>query len=153
MVVFALNRMSRLFYHRPSSSHRERGLYCILATTIPRIANPTNITNYGSTQTTANNRASESSKRKTDKSHYLHTYITLTIIQQKVLLSLYSPRTAVQSWQVRVLSLQMVFSIASEQFLIRIYGHVLTSMPTVRSNENHGVTQGTRNLGADGFTT
>jgi hypothetical protein len=110
-------------------------------------------TNYGSPQTTANNRASESSKRKTDKSHYLHTYITLTIIQQKVLLSLYSPRTAVQSWQVRVLSLQMVFSIASEQFLIRIYGHVLTSMPTVRSNENHGVTQGTRNLGADGFTT
>ncbi|KAB2104517.1 hypothetical protein AG0111_0g7619 [Alternaria gaisen] len=56
-------------------------------------------TNYGSPHTTADNRASESSKRKTDKSHYLHTYITLTIIQQKVLLCLYSPRTAVQSWQ------------------------------------------------------
>jgi len=110
-------------------------------------------TNYGSPQTTTNNRASESGKRKTDKSHYLHTYITLTIIQQKVLLSLYSPRTAVQSWQVRVVFLQMVFSIASEQFLIRIYGHFLTSIPTVRSNENHRVTQGARKLGADGFTT
>jgi hypothetical protein len=73
-------------------------------------------TNYGSPQTTANNRASESSKRKTDKSHYLHTYITLTIIQQKVLLSLYSPRTAVQSWQVRVLFLQLVFSLPVSNF-------------------------------------
>ncbi|CAI9629556.1 unnamed protein product [Alternaria burnsii] len=56
-------------------------------------------TNYGSPQTTANSRASESSKRKTDKSHYHHTYITLNLIQQKVLLSLYAPRTAVRSWQ------------------------------------------------------
>lgn len=64
-------------------------------------------TSHGSLPTTASSSASESSSRNTDKSHYLHTYISLTIISQKVLLNLYSPRTAVQSWLVRIFSFQL----------------------------------------------
>jgi len=59
-------------------------------------------TNYSSPQTVGSSVASDSGQRNTDGSHYLHTYVTLTIISQKVLLSLYSPRTAVQSWEVCV---------------------------------------------------
>jgi hypothetical protein len=67
-------------------------------------------TNNGSHPTNASNSASESSNRNTDKSHYLNTYISLTIISQKVLLSLYSPRTAAQSWLVRIPFFQLDFS-------------------------------------------
>ena len=62
-------------------------------------------TSYSTPQTPASSAVSDSDQRHTDGSHYLHTYVTLTIISQKVLLSLYSPRTAVQSWEVSVLSL------------------------------------------------
>jgi hypothetical protein len=72
-------------------------------------------TSYSSPQTTASSSASEHSRHNTDGSHYLHTYVTLTIIQQKVLLNLYSPRTAVQSWEVCVLSLHFEHSIAGKQ--------------------------------------
>jgi hypothetical protein len=85
-------------------------------------------TNYGSPQTTASSSASESNKRNTDKSHYLHTYITLTIISQKVLLSLYSPRTAVQSWQVRVLFFQLGCPLLATGFSYMSMAMSLTSI-------------------------
>ncbi|KAI4667152.1 uncharacterized protein J4E79_001836 [Alternaria viburni] len=62
-------------------------------------------TNYSSPQTVGSSAASDSGQRDADGSHYLHTYVTLTIISQKVLLSLYSPRTAVQSWETKITEL------------------------------------------------
>ncbi|KAF1945611.1 hypothetical protein EJ02DRAFT_451329 [Clathrospora elynae] len=56
-------------------------------------------TSYGSPQTNGSNSTSESDKKSTAEMRYFPTYINLTLISQKVLLSLYSPRTAVQSWE------------------------------------------------------
>jgi hypothetical protein len=57
-------------------------------------------TSYGSPQTTTSSKNSDSSSRSIDESHYLLTHINLTLISQKVLMTLYSPRTAIQSWEV-----------------------------------------------------
>ena len=56
---------------------------------------------YNSPQTTTSDDKSDPGSRNMDESHYLLTHIHLTLISQKVLLSLYSPRTAIQSWEVR----------------------------------------------------
>jgi hypothetical protein len=45
--------------------------------------------------------SARSSTSQVDESVYLVAYINLNLISQKVLLTLYSPRTAVQSWEVR----------------------------------------------------
>jgi hypothetical protein len=58
-------------------------------------------TRYSSPQTTTSSIDSDPRRGSTDESNYLRTYIDLTLISQKVLFSLYSPRTATQSWQVR----------------------------------------------------
>ncbi|KAF1832463.1 fungal-specific transcription factor domain-containing protein [Decorospora gaudefroyi] len=47
----------------------------------------------------ASSNGSEPNRRSADETHYLNTHISLTLISQKVLLSLYSPRTASQSWE------------------------------------------------------
>lgn len=59
-------------------------------------------TSYSPPQNNASSSTSESSRQGTGESHYFVTYIDLTLISQKVLLNLYSPRTAIQSWEVRV---------------------------------------------------
>ncbi|KAG9186065.1 hypothetical protein G6011_02621 [Alternaria panax] len=56
-------------------------------------------TNYGSPQTNTSSNASEGSNRDADGDHYSYTYVTLNVISQRVLLCLYSPRTAAQSWE------------------------------------------------------
>lgn len=56
-------------------------------------------TSYESPQSSARSSASQSD-RGTDDSSYLVAYINLNLISQKVLLSLYSPRTAARSWEV-----------------------------------------------------
>ncbi|XP_014555881.1 hypothetical protein COCVIDRAFT_38446 [Bipolaris victoriae FI3] len=55
-------------------------------------------TSYESPQSSARSSASQSD-RGTDDSSYLVAYINLNLISQKVLLSLYSPRTAARSWE------------------------------------------------------
>jgi hypothetical protein len=75
-------------------------------------------TTYGSPQTNASSNASESSRRNSDQSHYFYTYITLTIISQKVLLHLYSPRTAVQSWEVCMLSFHSNHILVAQPLLV-----------------------------------
>ena len=57
-------------------------------------------TSYSSPHATTSSSTSEADGRSTEDSRYLITYINLTLISQKVLLNLYSPRTAVQSWEV-----------------------------------------------------
>lgn len=58
-------------------------------------------TSYGSPQANTSSSTSEAGGRSVEDSRYLITYINLTLISQKILLNLYSPRTAVQSWEVR----------------------------------------------------
>ncbi|KAE8837832.1 hypothetical protein PTNB73_04160 [Pyrenophora teres f. teres] len=56
-------------------------------------------TSYSPPQTNASSSTSESGRQGTGESHYFVAYIDLTLISQKVLLNLYSPRTAIQSWE------------------------------------------------------
>ncbi|KAH7551505.1 hypothetical protein BM1_09821 [Bipolaris maydis] len=56
-------------------------------------------TSYESPQSSARS-ITPQSDRGTDDSSYLVAYINLNLISQKVLLSLYSPRTAARSWEV-----------------------------------------------------
>jgi hypothetical protein len=58
-------------------------------------------TSYSSPQTTTSSENSDSRRGSMDESHYLHTYVNLTLISQNILLTLYSPRTATLSWEVR----------------------------------------------------
>ncbi|RMZ69507.1 fungal specific transcription factor domain-containing [Pyrenophora seminiperda CCB06] len=55
-------------------------------------------TRYSPPQNTSSN-SSESGRQGTGGNHYFVTYINLSLISQKVLLNLYSPRTATQSWE------------------------------------------------------
>ncbi|PZD28374.1 fungal specific transcription factor domain containing protein [Pyrenophora tritici-repentis] len=56
-------------------------------------------TSYSPPRTNASSSTFESGRQSTGESHYFVTYIDLTLISQKVLLNLYSPRTAIQSWE------------------------------------------------------
>ncbi|CAN9174537.1 unnamed protein product [Alternaria alternata] len=52
-----------------------------------------------SPQTTRDSRTSESGQRDLGRDHYLINHVNITIISQKALLKLYSPRTAARSWE------------------------------------------------------
>ncbi|KAL6157198.1 hypothetical protein ACJQWK_06830 [Exserohilum turcicum] len=58
-----------------------------------------NRTSHSSPQMSMSSTSSQSGKSATDGSIYFITYTNLNLISQKVLLGLYSPRTAVQSWE------------------------------------------------------
>lgn len=53
-----------------------------------------------SPQTSRGSQTSESGQRDPGRDHYLINHTNITIISQKALLELYSPRTAARSWEV-----------------------------------------------------
>lgn len=57
-------------------------------------------TEYKKSQTPVNSGNSETSSRNPNLRRYLISHINITVISQKALLNLYSPRTTVQSWEV-----------------------------------------------------
>jgi hypothetical protein len=61
-------------------------------------------TGYNSQQTTRSARTSEAGQRVPNQHRYLINHINIRIISQKALLELYSPRTAAESWEVRILT-------------------------------------------------
>jgi hypothetical protein len=109
--------------------------------------------NYSSPQTSASSPASGSSRREADGSHYLHTYISLTIISQKVLLNLYSPRTAAQSWEVCALSVFSSHILVTSWFLTSLCDSSLTAISTAHPEKNHRIAEGVGRLGKDSFAT
>lgn len=60
-------------------------------------------TSYDTPPMPTSSSASTSGKRATTESRYFVTHLNITFISQKVLLSLYSPRTAARSWEVGVM--------------------------------------------------
>jgi hypothetical protein len=56
--------------------------------------------NYVSPQPSGRSKTSDSGMRSSGLDNYLTGHISNTLISQKALLKLYSPRTAVQSWEV-----------------------------------------------------
>jgi hypothetical protein len=57
-------------------------------------------TGCNSPQTSKGSQTSESGQRDPGRDHYLINHTNITIVSQKALLELYSPRTAAKSWEV-----------------------------------------------------
>jgi hypothetical protein len=112
-------------------------------------------TSYSSPQTTTSSIDSDSRRGSTDESNYLLTYIDLTLISQKVLLTLYSPRTATQSWQVRTLKplcLHFVLNTCPRLRIVLCSQHLLILTAIACPRPDTQVAPGARRMGEDGAT-